>query len=72
MAAGALQYVTNKLDAWAVERGLKFFFNKTVSIVFRKGRKRNEEPLEIMLRDKIIPSKGSTQFLGMTIESIKY
>ena len=35
-----LQGVTNKLDAWAAERGLTFFPNKTVSIIFRK---RNEE-----------------------------
>ena len=32
-------------------------------------RKRNEEPLEIMLRNEIIPSKESTQFLGITLDS---
>ena len=32
-------------------------------------RKKNEEPLEIMLRNKIIPSKESTQFLGMKLDS---
>ena len=50
MAARALQGVTNKLDAWAAERGLKFSPNKTVSMVFRK---RYEEPLKIMLRNEI-------------------
>ena len=39
---------------------------KTVSMIFRK---RNEEPMEIMLRNEIIPSKESTQFLGMTLDS---
>ena len=48
----ALQGVTNKLNAWAAERGLSFSFNKTVSMMFIK---RNEEPREIMLRDQIIP-----------------
>ena len=38
-------------------------------MVFRKRRKRNEEPIEITLRNKIIPNKGSTQFLGMTLDS---
>ena len=37
----ALQGVTNKLDAWATERGLTFSTNKTVRIIFRKKRKRN-------------------------------
>ena len=35
-----LKGVTKKIDAWAAERGLTFFPNKTVSIIFRK---RNEE-----------------------------
>ena len=35
-------------------------------MVFRKRRKRNEEPLEIKLRNETIPSKESNQFLGMT------
>ena len=45
------QGMTNKLDAWASERGLTFFPNKTASIIFRKRRKRNEEPLEIVLKN---------------------
>ena len=43
--------------------------NKSVSMKFRKRRNRNEEPLEIMLRNKIIPSKDISQFLGMTLDS---
>ena len=35
-------------------------------MVFRK-RRRNEEPIEITLSNKIIPSKESTQFLGKTL-----
>ena len=31
-------------------------------------RNRNEEPIEIMLRNKIIPFKESTQFLDMTLD----
>ena len=31
-------------------------------------RKRNEEPMEIMLKNKIIPSKDSTQVLRMTLD----
>ena len=54
VAARALQRLTNKLDAWAAERGLIFSPNKTASMVFRMRRKRNEEPLEIMLRNQII------------------
>ena len=65
MAARALQGV-NKLDAWAVERCLTFSPSETVSMIFRK---RNEEPLEIMLRNEIIPSKENTQFLGMTLDN---
>ena len=38
-------------------------------MVFRKKRKRNEEPLEIMLRNEIILSKESTQFLGVILDS---
>ena len=56
-ASRALQGVTKKLDAWAAERGLTFSSRKTVSMTFKK---RNEEPIEIMLRNKIIPSKEST------------
>ena len=33
--------------------------SKTVSIPFRKIIKRNEEPIKIILRNKIIPSKVS-------------
>ena len=69
MAARALQGVSNKLDTWAAEWGLTFFPNKTVGMLFRNRSKRNEEPLEIMLRNENIPSKGSTQFLGMTLDS---
>ena len=54
----ALQGVTNKLDAWTVERSLTFSPRKTVSMTFRK---RNEEPIEIMLRNKIMPSKESNK-----------
>ena len=35
----------------------------------RKRRKRNEESLEIKLRNETIPFKKSTQFLGMTLDS---
>ena len=66
VAARALQGVTNMLDAWAEERDLTFFPNRTASMVFRK---RNEESLEIMLRNEIIPSKESTQFLAMALDS---
>ena len=59
-ASRALQGVTNKLDAWAAERGLTFSPSKIVSMTFRK---RNKEPIEIMLRNKIMPSKESTQFI---------
>ena len=38
-------------------------------MIFKKRRKRNEEPIEIMLRSKIIPYKESTQFLGMALDS---
>ena len=69
MATTALQGVTNKLDEWAAEISLTFSINKTVSKIFRK---RNEEPMEIMLRNNIIPSKVSTQFLGMTLDSMLY
>ena len=69
LVARALQGVIKKLDAWAAERNLTFPPNKTVSRVFRKRRKRNEEPLEIMLRNEIIPFKVNTQFLRMTLDS---
>ena len=32
-------------------------------------KKRKEEPIEIMLRNEIIPSKENTQFLGMTLDN---
>ena len=64
VATRALQGVTIKLDAWAVKRGLTFAPNKTVSMIFRKRRKSNEEPMEIMLINEIIPSKENTHFLG--------
>ena len=66
MAARALQVVTNRLDVWAAKRGLTFSTSKTISMTFRK---RNEEPLEIKLRNETIPFKESTQFLGMTLHS---
>ena len=56
-----LQRATNKLDAWAAERGLNFFTSKMVNMVFRKRRKKNKESIEI------IPNKY--QFLGMTLDS---
>ena len=58
VASRTLQEVTNKLDVWAVERRLTFS-TKSVSKIFRM---RNES-IEIMLKNKIIPSKQSTQFL---------
>ena len=64
MASRALQGVAKKLDS--ADRGLTFSPSKTVSMKFRK---RNKEPIEIMLRNKIIPSKESTQFLGITLVS---
>ena len=66
IGARALQGVTNKLDAWAAVVARHFPPNKTVSIIFRK---RNEEPIEIMQRNKIILSKESTNFVGMTLDS---
>ena len=38
-------------------------------MVFKKRRKRNNEPIEITLRNKIITNKENTQFLGMTLDS---
>ena len=32
-------------------------------------RKRNKEPIEIKLRNQMIPCKESNQFLGMTVDS---
>ena len=66
VACRALHGVTNKLDAWAAERGLTFSPSKTVRMTFRKG---NNEPIEIMQRNKVIPSKESIQFLGMALDS---
>ena len=60
VASRALQGVTNMLDAW------KHPTCKTVSMTFRKRRKKNEETIEIMLRNKI---KESTQLLGMILDS---
>ena len=62
VSARALQGGTNKLNTWAAERGLTFSPNKTVSIVFRKRRKRNEEPLKIMLNYKLYPLKKIPNF----------
>ena len=38
-------------------------------MIFKKKRKRNKEPVEIMLKKRIILSKENTQFLGMTLDS---
>ena len=40
-----------------------------VSMIFRKKRNKNEEPMEIILSNEIIPSKESTHFLGMAQDS---
>ena len=61
--------MTNKLDLWAAEKGLTLSPKITVRMIFKKRRKRNEEPIEIMLRSKIIPYKESTQSLRMTLHS---
>ena len=65
VAARALQVVTNKLDAWAAERGKTFSPSKAVSMIFRK---RNEEPIEIVLGNKVKLSIESTQFLRMRLD----
>ena len=46
---------------------ITFSPSKIVSMTFRK---RNEEPIEIIMRSEIRPSKESTQILGMTLNSI--
>ena len=56
----ALQVVTNKLDAWTMERGLTFI-SKTVNMIFRK---RNKEPIEITLRNQIIPYNSTRKASG--------
>ena len=38
-------------------------------MTFRKRRKRNEEPIEINLRNEAILFKESTQYQGMTLDS---
>ena len=60
VTSSALQGVTNKLVAWAAKRGLTVSPSKTENMTFRKRKKRNEESIEMMLRNKIIPSKEST------------
>ena len=62
MTSRALQGVTNKMDAWAAERGLTFSRSKTVSITFRKRRKRNEKPIEVILKNQIILCKKVPSF----------
>ena len=57
VASRALQGMINKLDGWAAEKELIFSPNKTVSMIFRKRRKSNEEQIEIMLRNKITAYK---------------
>ena len=69
VAPRAPQRTTNKLEKWAMERGLKFFPSKTTTMIFRKRRKREEEPLEITLGNHIIQQNESTQFKGMTLDS---
>ena len=59
-AIRALQVVTNKLDAWTMERGLTFI-SKTVNMIFRK---RNKEPIEITLRNQIIPYNSTRKASG--------
>ena len=66
VASRVLQEVPKMFNAWAAERGLTFSTSKTVTMTFKK---RNKEPIEIMLKNKIIPSKESTKFLGMTLDS---
>ena len=61
IGARALQGVTNKLDAWAAVVARHFPPNKTVSIIFRK---RNDEPIEIMLRMKLYSLKKVPIFYG--------
>ena len=39
------------------KRGLAFSAIITVNMIFRKGRKKNEEPIEITLKNQIIPYK---------------
>ena len=65
MTTRALQRVTNKFDAWAAERGLIFSPSKTVNMTFEK---KHEEPIEIMLKNKIILFIESTKFFGMTVD----
>ena len=38
-------------------------------MIFRKRKKKNEEPIEITLRNQIISHKESTQFLRMILKS---
>ena len=52
-----------------VDRVLTFPPNETVNMRFRKKKKRNEEPIEIMLKHQIMLCKESTQFLAMTLDS---
>ena len=52
----APQRIINKLDAWLVEKGLTFYTKKTINIIFGK---RNEEQIEVTLRNKILSYKES-------------
>ena len=54
------------MDAYAAERGLFFSPNKTVSMIFKK---RNKEPIEIKLKNKIILSKEKIWVMGMSLDS---
>ena len=60
VASRALQEVNNKLDAWTVKRGLTFSTSKIGNMVFIKRRKRNEKPIKITLRNKVITNKENT------------
>ena len=63
------RWIKVRIGGTISQRGLTFSTSKTISMTFRKRKKRNEEPLEIKLRNETIPFKESTQFLGMTLDS---
>ena len=63
---GVAARVTNKLDTWAVERGVIFSLSRTIK---HNIKKRKEEPIKITLRYQIIPYKESAQSLKMTLDS---
>ena len=69
LATRASQGTTSNFEAMAVDSRLFFLLSKTVVMVFRKRKERNKEPLEIMLRNQIIPYMESTQ---IPTEDLKY